>query len=181
MDEAEGLGMEGLAGADLEAVLDELAVLAVNSALADFGAAVTFVVKERMPERRHMHADLVRTSRLQPAFDDRNKAEPFQDFIMRTGVFPFLRVVIYTVAQAVVGVAANGTFHSPLLFFDITPDDSDVLPLDGMFEELFGQALLHLDRLRHQQEAGGILIDPVHQDAHPLILCIRSLGNTQIV
>ena len=40
VDEAEGLGMEGLAREKLEAVLDELSVLRINSSLADLRAVI---------------------------------------------------------------------------------------------------------------------------------------------
>ena len=40
VDETEGLGMEGLAGEELEAVLDELAVFRIYGSLADLRAVI---------------------------------------------------------------------------------------------------------------------------------------------
>ena len=41
MDEAQGAGVEGLAGAEREAVADELLVLGIDGVRADLGAAQT--------------------------------------------------------------------------------------------------------------------------------------------
>ena len=50
MDEAQLLGVKGVAGHQLEAVVDELAVLREGGAFQDLVAAVHGVVKEGVPD-----------------------------------------------------------------------------------------------------------------------------------
>lgn len=50
MHEAENSGVQSLARTDLETVLYELTVLGVDGSLADFRAAVTLVIEERMAD-----------------------------------------------------------------------------------------------------------------------------------
>ena len=45
MNEAEGLGMQGLSWQQFEAVLDELAVLRIDGTLSDFSTVITFVIE----------------------------------------------------------------------------------------------------------------------------------------
>ena len=175
MGEAQGAGVEGLPGADCEAVLDELAVFGVNSALADLCAAVSFVVEEGMADGGHVDADLVRASGLQPAFHDGDETVTFQHFPMGHSPFPFLRIVIYAEAQPVVRVPADGALDGAFVLGDVAPDDGGIDAVDGMDEELVGEVRLRLGILGDHQQAAGVLVDAVHEHAEALVFAVRPL------
>ena len=162
-------GMEGLAGAEGEAVLDELFILGVDGALADFGAAVALVVEEGMTGHGHVDADLVRPTGLELAFDDRNVAVALEYAVVRDGPFALLGVVVVAEAQAVVGVAADVAGEGAAILDDIAPYDGDVFPFNGMDEELFGEFQLGLVVLGDHEEAARVLVDAVHEHTHPLV------------
>ena len=181
MGETQGAGVEGLPGAEGEAVLDELAVLGVDGALADFGSAVSLVVEKGMADGGHVHADLVRAARLQAAFHDRDEAVALQDLPVGDGPFPLLRIIIDAEAQPVVRVPADGAGNGSLILRQIAPDHGRIDPVDGVDEELVREVRLGGRILGHDQKAARVLVDAVHQHAHPFVALFRSLGDPQIV
>ena len=50
-----------------------------------------------------------------------------------------------------------------------------------MYEELSGQIKLGFIVLGHYQQAGRVLVDPVYEYPHPLVLGIRSLADSQMI
>ena len=178
--EAEGAGMEGLAGADGEAVLDELAVFGVDGALADLAAAIAFVVEEGMADGGHMDADLVGPAGFQAAFHDGDEAVALEHFPMGDGPFPLVGIVVHAEAEAVVGVAADGAGDGALVLGDVAPDDGGIDAVDGMDEELVGEVRLRLRVLGDDQQAAGVLVDAVHEHAETLVLAVRPLGDPQV-
>ena len=105
MDESQGLRMEGLPWTQLETVLYELAVLGVDGSFSDFGAAVTGVIEQRMPDMTHMDPYLVGPSGLKPALDHCDITESLQDLVVRDGVLrPFVVLGIDLETEPVVEV-----------------------------------------------------------------------------
>ena len=70
MLEAQRLSMQRLSWHEGEAVADELLVLGDGGAFEDAVATIRFVVEERVPDVLQMHANLVRATGLQLAFDE---------------------------------------------------------------------------------------------------------------
>ena len=154
MDEAEGLGVKSLTRADLKAVLDELAVLGVNRALADFRATIPFVIEQRMADVAHVDSDLVRAPCLQSAFNNGDVTEPLQHLVMRHGMLS--TIVLYRIdfePQPVVGISTDVAVNRPLILLDVAPYNGHVPSLDRMLEELPGQIQLGLIVFRHDKEA----------------------------
>ena len=171
MAEAQGLGVEGLPGAYLEAVADELPVFGVDGSLADFGSSVTLVVEERMADGSHMDAYLVGAARLQFAFHEGHEAEAFQHAVVRDRVLSFFRIVGYAEAQAVVGIAGDILVYGAFLLFDVAPDYRLVAALRSMVEELLRQLQLRFVVLRHQQQPARILVDSMNQNPGFFRIC----------
>ena len=87
MYKTDGLGMEGMTGADSEAVVHELSVFAEYGAFYDLIASIGVVVEEGMPGVLHVYSYLVGTACLQDALYQGGIAESFQDLIMSDGFF----------------------------------------------------------------------------------------------
>ena len=62
MYESQRLCMKGLARQELEAILNELAVLGIDCTLTDFSSIIAFIVKERMSDPIEVYTNLMRTS-----------------------------------------------------------------------------------------------------------------------
>src|SRR6185437_6448821 len=60
-------------------------------------------------------------------------------------------------------MAADVRYDGSGVFNEIAPDEGDVLPFYAVVEELFGQAANGGLRFREYHEAGGILVDAVHE------------------
>src|ERR1700677_4544308 len=67
VDKADGLCVQSLPRADIEAIVDELPVPGKDGSLYDLITAVGVVVEQRMPDMLHVYADLVGTARFQDA------------------------------------------------------------------------------------------------------------------
>ena len=119
-------------------------------------------------------------ARLQAAFHHSHIAIAFKHTVMRDCMLALVPIRIYLEAETVIRVAAYIAGDGPLVLLDIAPDHCDILSLDSMAEELPCQIELGIIILRHHQKSGSIHIDPVHQHTHPVILCIRTLGNAQM-
>ena len=125
-----------------------------SGALAYFRSSVASVVEEGMPDVVHVNPDLVGPSRLQAALYHCDIAESFEDLVVGDGMLsPFVIFRVDLEAEAVVGITPYGTVDSTLIFLDVPPNNSDVKPLDAMFEKLFRQIQLGFVILCHHQQA----------------------------
>ncbi len=68
MNKTQGLGMQGLSRAKLQAVLDIGLVAGRTFATQNLHAAIALIGKQRMADVLHVSTNLMRTSRLQTAF-----------------------------------------------------------------------------------------------------------------
>ena len=121
MRKAQRAGVEGLPGAEGEAVLDKLPVFGIDGALADFGAAVPLVIEQGMADGSHVDADLVGAARLQPTFHHRDEAEALQHLPVRDGPLSLLGVLVDAEAEAVIRVPADGAGDGAFVFGNIAP------------------------------------------------------------
>src|SRR5690348_11339043 len=116
MDEADGLGVPGLTGADGKAVVHELPVLTEHGPFDDLIAAIGFVVEEGMTDMLHVHPDLVGTAGFEDALYEGDIAEAFQDLIVGDGflaMFPFgigVEELAETLVTAYMGHDRSGLF-----------------------------------------------------------------------
>lgn len=92
VDKSEGFCVQRLSRANLETVLNELHIFCGSNSAQRFVAAVALIAEQRMPDVAHMHANLVRATRFQLAFDESNVAEVFDNAIVRHGVFALVAV-----------------------------------------------------------------------------------------
>ena len=180
MDKAQSLRMKGLPRTDIKTVADKLLVFGIDCSLADLRTAVAGIIEERMTDMVHMHPDLMSPAGLQAAFHHSHIAIAFKHTVMRDCMLAFVPFGINLEAETVIRVAADIACNGPLVLLDIAPDHCDILSLDSMAEELPCQIELGIIILRHHQKSGSIHINPVHQHTHSVILCIRTLGNTQM-
>ena len=181
MDEAQRLGVERLAGHYGEAVVDELFVFGVDRALEHPVAAVAVVVEQRVADIIHVDADLMGASRLQVALHQGGVAESLQHAVVGDGGLALRAVFKHLEAHPVVGVAADIALDGTGVVCYIAPNQRPVGALDGMFEKLSGKLQLRYLILGHHQQSGSVLVDAVHQHAHPLVGSVRPLADAQMV
>ena len=114
MAETQRAGMQGLARAEVEAVVDEGTVRGRTFAAQDFLSAVALVVEQCVADALHVDTDLVGASSLQLAFHEGDVSQSLQYAVVGDGGFA-VRVLVgqYGHLQPVFGVtayvAANGT------------------------------------------------------------------------
>lgn len=94
MDEADGLCVQGVPGANGEAVVDELPVFTEDGAFYDLIPAIGVVVEQGMADMLHMHPDLMSAACFQHTLYQGDIPETFQDLIMGDG---FLAVVAFRI------------------------------------------------------------------------------------
>ena len=82
MNKAEGLGMESLTWAELEAILYESLVTTAALTSQNLGTTIGFIHEERMTDLLHVGTDLMGTARFQDALYQGGIAEALQNLIM---------------------------------------------------------------------------------------------------
>ena len=137
MDEAEGLGMEGLTREKLEAVLDELPVLGVDGSLADLRTVIAAVIEERMTDPVEMNTDLMGTPCFKTAFHNGDITEALKDTIMGHCMLSMITFREDLETHTVVRVTANVSYDRTFVILEVSPDDSDITTFDGMDKKLF--------------------------------------------
>ena len=153
MHETESLGMESLTRKELEAVLDELAVLGVDGSLADLRTVIAAVIEERMPDPVEMHSELMGSACLKTAFHNGDIAEAFKNAIMGHGMFSMVAFREYLETHTVVRVAADVSDDGAFVFLEISPYDCDISAFDRMYEELLCKVELSLVVLCHDKKS----------------------------
>ena len=163
MDEAQRLGVERLAWALLEAVVDELGIARRGVAAQYLVAAVALVVEQRMPYVTHVNANLVGAASLELALYHRHMIQVLDGVIVGHGMLALVALGEYrhlqAVAQAAPYVALDGAVH----LFHGSPHHRYVLPLRGLVEELQSQRCLGVRSLGNDEETAGVFVDAVHQ------------------
>ena len=164
MDETQAQGVQAVAGHQREAVFDELPVFAECRPFQYPVAAVAFVVEQRVADGFHMHADLVRAAGFQPAFDQGHVTQPFQYAVMGHGMFPHRAVRRIDGHSHPVGrVAGDIAGDGPFVFVEVAPHQRMVDAPDGVVVELPGEKGVRPLVFGHDQQPGGVFVDPVYQ------------------
>ena len=164
MPEAEGLGVERLAGAELEAVLHKRLVGGRPLASQDLAPAVALVAEQRVADALHVGADLVGAARLQDALHERGVAKPLHHAPVGHRRLAHSRAGSKGLhPQAVLGVAPDVALYAPRVALHVAPHQGVVLPVCGLVVELLAQRGLGLGSLGHHEQPARVLVDAVHQ------------------
>jgi hypothetical protein len=115
--------MKGLARQELEAILNELAVLGIDCTLTDFSSIIAFIVKERMSDPIEVYTNLMRTSCFKATFHYGNIAKTFKDTIMSHCMLAIVSVREYLEPHTVIRVPADISYDRTFVLLDITPND----------------------------------------------------------
>jgi len=83
-----------------------------------------------------MHSDLVRPAGFQFAVDQRYVSEPLDNGIVCYGMSPPACVRVNGKNFAITGATVYVSFNSPGIFFEITPNQSQVMPISRMMKKL---------------------------------------------
>ena len=124
---------------------------------------VNRIAHQGKAQSRHVHPDLVGTARLQAALHQGATLEMLQHRVMGAGL-PAV-VLDHGHFGALGGMTADGRIHRAVTV-EIAHQQSPVFPLHGAGLELAHQIGLGLQGLGHHHEAGGVLVQAVH-DAGP--------------
>ena len=161
--EAEGLGVQGLTGAGLEAVLHKLHILARGVAAQHAVAAIALVVEQGVPDILHVHPDLVRAASFELALHECYMGKVFNGMVVCYSMFAQVTVGKdaheQAVAQAAPNVALNGTVH----LLHLAPHECHILALGGLVEELQSERGLGTRCLGHHEQSRSVFVDAVHQ------------------
>ena len=119
-----------------------------------------------MADRGHVHADLVRPARLEPAFDQRCVAQDFET--RANGLRRVFRARLRR-SKSSCGSSKSGRAERrpcPSVAFGTPVDDREIAPLDAVRGELPGEPLMSDVGLGDDQQPRRVLVDPV-DDARP--------------
>ena len=164
MDEAEGLGVECLAGADLKAVVDEGFVGAAALAAQYLGAAVGLVAEEWMADVLHVGSYLMGAAGLKAAFDEGDIAELLDDAPVGDGILAYAGVGSgYGHAEAVLWVAGDVALDASLVGVEVAPYEAVVDAVGVVDEELLAEGGLCLRRLGDDEQSAGVFVDAVDE------------------
>src|ERR1700759_129431 len=94
MNEADCFCVQSVARADIKTIINKLFVIAENSSFYNFIAAISFIVKQGVPNVLHVYAYLVRPTRFQNTLYECGVAKSFQNLIMG---YRFLAIVAFRV------------------------------------------------------------------------------------
>ena len=138
MGEAELAGVQGLAGENGKAVVDELLVLAEYCALYYTVAAIGDIAEEGMADELHVYTYLVGAAGLQAQLYERYIVEPLQHFIVCNSVLAMVAIGegVHDLAEA--KVAAYVGLYGSFVLFHIAPDKGNVSTVYSMCLELRG-------------------------------------------
>src|SRR5258706_5364852 len=128
-------------------------------------AAIGRIADQRMTDMGQMDSDLMRASGLEPALEQRSerflsRAELFDDRVARARGLAL--AAQHGHAFAIERIAPEIALDDAGASARAAPDDSVVDALDGMRGELLGEASHRVLVLGDDQEAAGVLVQPVH-------------------
>ena len=122
-------------------------------------ASVHGISEQRMVDRGHVNADLVRAPRLEAAgYMRKTMLQRFDHMIVRhRSPAVWLNAHLLSVRR----VARDGRVHGAVLA-DIAFDDTFVYAFDGMNAQLPGNGRMGGIILTHDQQSGGVPVNPVY-------------------
>ena len=159
--EPECSGMQGMSGHYGETVFDELPVFRECGTLEYAVSAISFVVEKRVPDMLHVDSDLMGATGFELAFDQCDISESFEYTPVCYGMFAFGAVGVYGHLETVASASADISDNCTLVLVEISPDQSGILPDNGVVEELFCQAGVSEFIFCDHEQSGGILVDTV--------------------
>ena len=136
MYESQCLGVQGLPGANGEAVVYKLFVFTEMSSFQYLVSTVSFIIEQYVADVFHVYTYLVRASGFEHTFHEGDIAQTFQYLVMGNGMFSLRRVAQYRHLHAVFGVPSDIAFDGSFVFIDDAPYQSVVFALGGLVVEL---------------------------------------------
>lgn len=134
---------------------------------------IGWIAQQRMSDMRQMHADLVGATRLEAAADQAGHgriAEALKHLVVGNG-FAGRGGARHCDLLAVGGAASQAGGNRPLTALWNAPDDGQIAPLQAavaaMGGKLLGEGLVCGVRLGHDQQAAGLLVQPVDNSRPP--------------
>lgn len=121
--------------------------------------AVDRIPYDRVPDRRHVYADLMRTACLQTARDEGVTRKRFQYPVMRYGGLP---CAVTGHAFSVMRIAPDGRAYCPLRRRRVPTQHGVIDAVHGMVGKLCGQALVRSIVFCRDKQAGRIPVDAVY-------------------
>ena len=143
-----------------------------------FAAAIDRVSQQGVADVGHMDPDLVGAPGLQHAAHMGEAPITGDDLPAGDGGTGVL--LRHRHALSIGRVAADRPVDRTGIFAEAASDDGLVHTVEAVILQLSGEALVRKIAFRRDQESGGVLVNPVDEYSHPLILCIRSLGNPEM-
>ena len=123
--------------------------------------AIRLIPEHRMSHVLRMHANLVRSSRLQPKSNQRGMVQGLQRFVMRNGAFALARRR-YGHPFSVAGIAPDSAFDAPVGRVWNPPQHRKVPPRNGVLRKLTRQAAMGVVVFGDNQQAGRVFVEAVH-------------------
>ena len=164
MRESKGFGVEGLPGAEGEAVEHELAVAGECGAVENGIAAVFRVVEKGVADMLEVGTNLVRAAGFEHAADDIDVTEAFDHVVMRDGVLAaFATLGVNGHDFAIREVTADIADDGALVFGKVAPANGNVFSRGGLVEKLGGKVSFGFRRFGNDEEAGGVLVDAMDE------------------
>jgi hypothetical protein len=139
MDESQRFRMQRLTGDDGKTVGYELTISGECRSFQDRRTSVSLVIEQRMADVFHMNPDLVRAPGLEFTRDEGYVVESLDHLVMGDGMAPLFRIFTNTLNQPVPGISPDTGLDGSFVVSHIAPDQSQVAPVDGMFEKLSRQ------------------------------------------
>ncbi len=129
--------------------------------MAGFRLAIDWITKQRVPDGRHVHTDLMCPSCFKPALNERRILERFDQPVMGYSPFPVARIDDRDFL-AVLRRARKGRIDTAAGWIRESVRYGKILAINAVGGELFCEAFVRPVSLGNYQESGGVLVDPVH-------------------
>lgn len=122
--------------------------------------AVRLVANDRVTHRGQVHTDLMRPSGEQPGPQQVDRVEPRQSHEIRPRDSPGTDD---RHPLSVSRITSNGTIDREPISTQVAPREHCIDPANPSLGERRRQAAMHRFRLGDQQEAGGVLVQSMHE------------------
>src|SRR5574344_91209 len=118
--------MQSLPWKNLKTVLNELLVLGEHCAGQNFISAVTFIIKQRMPDMFHVNSYLMSPSRLQNTLNNSNISKSLQHFKMSYRMLSQRGILSNFKPHPVRRIPCNISIYSPAVLRNISPNNGNI-------------------------------------------------------
>src|SRR4030042_5709428 len=118
--------MKGMAGHEVETVLDKMPVPGKGIPPQYFVSAIPFVIEKGMSDMLHMHSDLRRPACLKTAFQQGHIAHLFQQTVVSNSRFALIPFSKYLHFQSVFDTSSDIPFYCARIVFKMSPNQRNI-------------------------------------------------------